>query len=74
MAPTSATSEPLLLRVHSSCEKLLAHEDTAVRVVDAAVAHFVESLDDAKFASLAGPDRFPLNFRSPQEEIGFLSE
>lgn len=71
MAPNAPDS--LLAQVRSSCERLLAHEDASVRVVDAAITRFLESLDGAKFASLAVNDRFPLNFRSPQDEINFLS-
>lgn len=75
MAPSddSRAAEPLLARVRRSCAQLLAHEDAAVRIVDDKIASFLETLDWEKYATLAEPLRFPLNFRSEQEEIGFLS-
>lgn len=70
MAPSSSN---LLTQVRNSCAQLLAHEDAVVRVNDEKVALFLETLDWQKYATLAEPMRFPLNFRSTQEEIAFLS-
>lgn len=70
MAPSSSN---LLTQVRNSCAQLLAHEDAAVRVNDEKIALFLETLDWQKYETLAEPMRFPLNFRSTQEEIAFLS-
>ncbi|GAB9465650.1 hypothetical protein Gpo141_00003049 [Globisporangium polare] len=70
MAPSSSN---LLTQVRNSCAQLLAHENAAVRVNDEKIALFLETLDWQKYETLAEPMRFPLNFRSTQEEIAFLT-
>lgn len=75
MAPadtTTAGSGPLTERVRASCAKLVARERSAVRVNADKVREFTDALDWTEFESLAVPDRFPLNFRSRQDEINFL--
>jgi hypothetical protein len=70
----AAASGPLTERVRSSCAALVAHEGSAVRVNADKVRAFTDALNWSEFESLAKPDRFPLNFRSRQDEINFLGE
>ncbi|RLN93564.1 hypothetical protein BBJ28_00001715 [Nothophytophthora sp. Chile5] len=72
MAP-STTSGGLVARVRPSCAALVAHEDSSVRVNAEKVHAFVEELDWTQFGELTVPMRFPLNFRTQQDEINFLS-
>ncbi|KAG7381000.1 hypothetical protein PHYPSEUDO_006553 [Phytophthora pseudosyringae] len=72
MAP-SAVSESVLARVRPSCAKLLAHESSSVRINADKVRAFEEQLDAKEFQQLAEPTTFPLNFRSQQDEINFLT-
>lgn len=74
MAPSHDSRANVLTQVRRSCEQLLAHEDAAVRVNDEKIRLFLQELDWQQFATLAEPLRFPLNFRSTQDEINFLSE
>ncbi|RLN90199.1 hypothetical protein BBJ28_00001866 [Nothophytophthora sp. Chile5] len=72
MAP-STTPRGLVARVRPSCAALVAHEDSSVRVSAEKVHAFVEELDWTQFGELTVPMRFPLNFRTQQDEINFLS-
>ncbi|KAF4315905.1 hypothetical protein BBO99_00007955 [Phytophthora kernoviae] len=71
MAPSAP--DPLLARVRPSCAALVAHEDSSVRVNSDKVRAFIEELDRSEFQKLAEPMHFPLNFRSQQDEINFLT-
>lgn len=74
MAPTESKTADLSLlpRVRASCEALVTHEASAVRVSEEKTRAFVDELDWSEFENLAAPDRFPLNFRSLSDEINFL--
>lgn len=69
----SAAAASLLARVRPSCAALVARESSAVRVNADKVRVFVEELDAKEFEQLAEPMNFPLNFRSQQDELNFLS-
>lgn len=71
MALADATT-PLTARVRDSCTRLMARECSQVRVNAEKTRAFAEALDWSEFEKLAAPDRFPLNFRSRQDEINFL--
>ncbi|TMW67174.1 hypothetical protein Poli38472_012290 [Pythium oligandrum] len=71
MAPS--TSESILTRVRRSCAAQVAHEDCAVAVNADKVRAFLDELDWQQYADLAQPQRFPLNFKSLQDEINFLT-
>ncbi|EEY60174.1 uncharacterized protein PITG_12498 [Phytophthora infestans T30-4] len=75
MAPSAAVhvSDSLLARVRPSCAKLVAHESSSVRISADKVRTFEEQLDAKEFEQLAEPLNFPLNFRSQQDEINFLT-
>ncbi|ETL45275.1 hypothetical protein F441_04750 [Phytophthora nicotianae CJ01A1] len=72
MAPSSVP-DSLLARVRPSCAKLVAHESSCVRINADKVRTFEEQLDAKEFEQLAEPMNFPLNFRSQQDEINFLT-
>jgi hypothetical protein len=72
MAPAVA-HDSLLARVRPSCAALVAREDALVHINEDKVRAFVEQLDAEEFEKLAEPMNFPLNFRSQQEELNFLS-
>ncbi|KAG6974513.1 hypothetical protein JG688_00003021 [Phytophthora aleatoria] len=72
MAPSSV-SDSLLARVRPSCAKLVAHESSSVRINADKVRTFEEELDAKEFKQLAEPMNFPLNFRSQQDELNFLT-
>ncbi|KAL3662695.1 hypothetical protein V7S43_012103 [Phytophthora oleae] len=63
----------LLARVRPSCAKLVENESSSVRINADKVRAFVEELDAKEFEKLAEPMNFPLNFRSQQDEINFLT-
>ncbi|KAH7462026.1 hypothetical protein PRIC1_005899 [Phytophthora ramorum] len=63
----------LLARVRPSCAALVAHESSSVHINADKVRAFVEELDPKEFAQLAEPTNFPLNFRSQQDELNFLT-
>lgn len=63
----------LLAQVRPSCAALVAHEDSSVRVNADKVREFVAQLDRKEFDELAEPMNFPLNFRSQQDELNFLT-
>ncbi|KAK1931878.1 Queuosine salvage protein [Phytophthora citrophthora] len=62
-----------LARVRPSCSKLVENESSSVRINADKVRAFVEDLDVKEFEQLAEPMNFPLNFRSQQDEINFLT-
>eukprot|EP00644_Phytophthora_capsici_P012244 jgi/Phyca11/550712/estExt2_Genewise1Plus.C_PHYCAscaffold_380187 len=63
----------LLARVRPSCAKLVENEASSVRINADKVRAFVEEMDATEFEQLAEPMNFPLNFRSQQDEINFLT-
>ncbi|KAG7397425.1 hypothetical protein PHYBOEH_000779 [Phytophthora boehmeriae] len=66
-------TDSILARVRPSCAALVAREDSSVRVNPDKVRAFVEELDRSEFQELAEPMHFPLNFRSQQDELNFLT-
>lgn len=68
-----AAPDSLLTRVRPSCAKLIAHESSSVHINADKVRSFKEELDAEKFKQLAEPMNFPLNFRSQQDELNFLT-
>ncbi|TDH71770.1 hypothetical protein CCR75_003863 [Bremia lactucae] len=65
--------DSLLARVRPSCTKLVAHEDSSVRINVDKARNFVKDLDVNEFDQLAEPVSFPLNFSSQQDELNFLT-
>ena len=70
-AMASATN--LLARVRPSCAALIGHESSSVRIQADKVRAFVNQLDAQEMAQCAPPLHFPLNFRSQQDKLNFLS-
>ncbi|CAI5710524.1 unnamed protein product [Peronospora destructor] len=68
-----ASSAELLARVRPLCAALVAHQFSSVRINAEKVRSFVKELDAKEFARVAEPMNFPLNFRSQQDELNFLT-
>ncbi|KAJ0395388.1 hypothetical protein P43SY_002964 [Pythium insidiosum] len=75
MAPShsSTAREPLLARVRSSCAAQLRHDGCVVAIDNDKIRAFLDELDWAQYEELAAPQRFPLNFRSLEDEYEELA-
>jgi hypothetical protein len=70
MAPALEHSNVVRL-VRSTCAELLSNEKCVVRINKDKVEEFIATLDWEKYAQLAEPMRYPLNFVSFEDEINF---
>ncbi|DAZ96633.1 TPA: LOW QUALITY PROTEIN: hypothetical protein N0F65_005812 [Lagenidium giganteum] len=73
MAPAESTPENVLARVRNSCRSLLADPDSAVKINEDRLLAFLQELDWDQYGDLSEPTRFPLNFRSLEDEVNFMT-
>ncbi|KAF0730685.1 hypothetical protein AaE_009304 [Aphanomyces astaci] len=71
MGPNS-TLRYIPTNVRDSCTAYMQHQAKHVTINEANIATFVAGLDRSQFDKLGEPIRYPLSFKSVDEEVNFL--